>query len=92
MIVGRNSADNESLLRLSEEGDTVIHMVNFPGPTVLVPYECGDQTLLLAASLCVLYSDAPNDVEVVATCRTRHTVRQERVKAVNRDEIEGLII
>ncbi|MCX5855244.1 MAG: tRNA 4-thiouridine(8) synthase ThiI [Deltaproteobacteria bacterium] len=92
VIVGRNSVDNESLLRLSEEGDTVIHMANFPGPTVLVPYECGDQTLLLAASLCALYSDAPNDVEVEATCRTRHTVRHERVKAVNRDEVAGLII
>ena len=92
VIVGRNSSDNESLLRLSENGDTVIHMANFPGPTVLVPYECDDQTLLLAASLCALYSDAPNDVEVVATCRTRHTVRHERVKAVNRDGVAGLII
>ena len=92
VIVGRNSADNDSLLRLSENGDTVIHMANFPGPTVLVPYECDDQTLLLAASLCALYSDAPNDVEVVVTCRTRHTVRHERVKAANRDEVKGLII
>jgi len=92
VIVGRNSSDNESLLRLSENGDTVIHMANFPGPTVLVPYECDDQTLLLAASLCALYSDAPNDVEVVVTCRTRHTVRHERVKAANRDEVKGLII
>ena len=32
MVMGRNFADNESLLRLTEPGDWVLNMVDFPGP------------------------------------------------------------
>jgi tRNA-specific 2-thiouridylase len=93
VIVGRNSFDNEAILRLSEDRDTIIRMANFPGPTVLVPYECDDRTLLLAASICALYSDAPNDTEVITTCsRINNVIRSVRVKAAKRDEVESLII
>jgi tRNA-specific 2-thiouridylase len=92
VIVGRNSFDNEAILRLSESGDTVVHMANFPGPTVVVPGECDDETILLAASICALYSDAPNNREVVATCRTKHVTKSVTVRAANRDELESLII
>lgn len=60
IIVGRNSADNDALRRLTINEDMVCNMDHHPGPYVLVPY--GDESAKeLAAALCVRYSDAPND-------------------------------
>ena len=92
VIVGRNRMDNESISHLLENGDTVIHMENFPGPTVLVPHECDKKTLLFAASLCALYSDAPNDREVVAIFRTKGITASVKIKAADRDDVESLMI
>lgn len=91
VIVGRNRMDNESIIRLFDNGDTVIHMENFPGPTVLVPHECDEKTLFFAASLCALYSDAPNDREVVAIFRTKDITGSVKVKAADRDDVESLM-
>ncbi len=88
VIVGRNIFENEALQKLSGGQDLVIHMVQFPGPTTLVPYG-GDETILLhAASLCASYSDAPKDEEVLALCRKGDTSWHVKVKAARREEAE----
>jgi tRNA-specific 2-thiouridylase len=92
VIVGRNSFDNETLLRLSDDGDTVIHMAHYPGPTVLVPGGCDDANTRLAASICALYSDAPNDREVMTVCRTGNLVTSVVTKAAQRHDVEPWMI
>jgi len=87
-IVGRNSLENEALQRLSGEGDIVIHIAQFPGPTTMVPHGGDDITIHSAASLCALYSDAPKNEEVTASCRRGNSVSHLRVKAALRDDIE----
>jgi tRNA U34 2-thiouridine synthase MnmA/TrmU len=91
-IVGRNSLENEELQRLSHEEDIVIHIMQFPGPTTIVPHGGDEITIHSAASLCALYSDAPKNEEVTALCRKGNTVSHIRVTAALRDDIECLLI
>jgi len=86
-IVGRNSVENETLQRLSLEADTVIHVEQFPGPTTIVPYGGDETTILSAASLCALYSDAPKNEEVMALCRRGNSIIHIQVKAALREDI-----
>lgn len=61
IIVGRNNADNEALKKLAADDDMILNMARYPGPLVLVPYGEADEKI--AASLCVRYSDAPDEGE-----------------------------
>lgn len=67
VIVGRNNADNESLNKIATTSDLVLTMTSFPGPLVLVPYG-RDADKELAASLCVRYSDAPDNTRTDVLC------------------------
>lgn len=66
LIVGRDSRDNGQLLQLHEEGDILLDVVNFPGPTALL--RSADGTLPepavvdLAASVTVRYAKKVNGV------------------------------
>jgi tRNA U34 2-thiouridine synthase MnmA/TrmU len=91
-IVGRNRVENEALQRLSLEEDTVIHMEQYPGPTAIVPYGGDEATILSAVSLCAFYSDAPKNEEVMALCRRGNSVKQIRVTAALRENIECWLI
>jgi len=92
IIVGRNSFENESLERLSTGEDVLIHMAQFPGPTVLVPSQSDDTTVHYAASLCALYSDAPKDEDVVVVCRKGDSSQTIRIKAAQREDAEQRMI
>jgi len=92
VIAGRNNFDNENILRLSDSGDVIIHMAHYPGPTVLVPGGCDEKNILLAASICALYSDAPNDREVMTVCRTGKTVTSVMTTAARREDVEHWMI
>lgn len=92
IIVGRNIFENEALQKLSFGEDVLIHMAQFPGPTVLVPYKSDDTTVLYAASLCALYSDAPKDEEVVVLCRKGDISHTLLIKAAQREDAEQRMI
>ena len=91
IIVGRNNADNEELQKLSTDADLTLLMADFPGPLVLVPY--GDKVALeVAASLCVRYSDAPNDLETNVVCLYRNSPISIRSLAASKEDCERWII
>lgn len=92
VIVGRNSYDNEAIKKLSDEEDIIITMPQFPGPTTLVPGGGNDSTILCAASLCALYSDAPKDMDVVAHCRKGETSKSVTIRAAQREDAERWMI
>jgi len=68
IVIGRNAADNDAIERLSEPGDALIRIGEFPGPTVVVPGGGDEETRRLAACICARYSDAPRDRTITATC------------------------
>ncbi|MDI6776482.1 MAG: tRNA 4-thiouridine(8) synthase ThiI [Syntrophales bacterium] len=92
VVVGRNSSDNKAIQRLYEEGDIMIHMTHFPGPTVLVPDGGDEEICYQAAAICAYYSDAPKDVENIATCTVGGNVTLITTKAFSRGDIEQWMI
>ncbi|MFQ3573449.1 MAG: hypothetical protein SNJ53_02320 [Thermodesulfovibrionales bacterium] len=58
IIVGRNSADNDYLIGLSNEHDIVIQPLDTNGPNVVIPHtEVSDEVIKAGAGLCAYYSD-----------------------------------
>jgi len=68
IVVGRNRNDNETIQKLTENGDVTVYMTSFRGPTVLIPGGGSAEVVHLAAEICARYSDAPRDAGVTVTC------------------------
>lgn len=64
IVLGRNQRENEMITYLSREGDTLLTVDSFPGPTVLVPGDLSPEEIELAASIAVSYSDATGDKSI----------------------------
>lgn len=92
VIVGRNKRDNENILSLSNDADMVIHVRDYPGPKALVPYGCDQRHLGAAASLCVFYSDAPKNADIIATARTGGTQASFTARSSEREDTERWMI
>jgi tRNA-specific 2-thiouridylase len=58
IIIGRNEKDNEQLAALVRKTDTLISLVDFPGPTVLIPDNAVGDDCLLGTRICVSFSNA----------------------------------
>jgi hypothetical protein len=68
-------------------------MAHYPGPTVLVPGGSDEEgDILLAASICALYSDAPKDREVMTICREGKMVKSLMTTAARREDVEHWMI
>lgn len=64
IVVGRNQKENEMISSLRREGDTILTVESFPGPTVLVKGDLSSEETELVASITVSYSDAAVDQSV----------------------------
>ena len=65
LIVGRTKTDNENIVKYHDPAnDTLIKAEKIPGPLLLIPNGTDKDTLGLAASVCVGYTKAPNDIPV----------------------------
>jgi tRNA-uridine 2-sulfurtransferase len=91
-VVGRNTADNETIERLAEAGDTLIRVEEVPGPTVLVPGGGDEETRLLAARICARYGDAPKDRTIAVTCLLNGIPTSLTVPALTPEETANLLI
>lgn len=91
-VIGRNAMDNETIERLGSEGDALIRIARFPGPTALVPGGGDEATRQLAASLCARYSDAPRTVEAVAQCTVKGSTSSLTVTPATPEESEKRIL
>ncbi|MGD0277920.1 MAG: tRNA 4-thiouridine(8) synthase ThiI [Smithella sp.] len=91
IIVGRNNADNEAIMKLSASDDLILNMAGFPGPIVLVPYGNADDQQI-AASLCVRYSDAPGDLEAEVVCECKNASKSITAKAAAKSDCERWIL
>jgi tRNA-uridine 2-sulfurtransferase len=91
-VVGRNAMDNATIERLAETRDALLQINRYPGPSVLVPGGGSDATRLLAARLCVRYSDAPSDEEAVVNCLREGIGTALTVRGLTPEQTERLII
>jgi len=60
IVVGRNEEENRRIKDLAGEGDTLIEILGFPGPTVLLRNGV-EKDVDMAASLSLRYSDCKGD-------------------------------
>jgi tRNA U34 2-thiouridine synthase MnmA/TrmU len=58
VVVGRNEGENDKILSLAEEGDTILRVKNFPGPLALARGEVDHQAILQSAIITAKYSKA----------------------------------
>jgi len=57
VVVGRTTEDNRRISRLIDpDKDIKLHMMDIPGPTVLVPFGAPEEIVHEAATLCAAYS------------------------------------
>ena len=64
IVVGRDQRENEMISSLTREGDTILTVESFPGPTVLATGDLSAEEIKVAASITVSYSDAAVDQSV----------------------------
>lgn len=92
VIIGRRKEENERLLELAHEGDVVIKVEGYPGPIALIPRGFPKASIEITASLCVRYSDAPNNIPIGVLLEKDG--REERLEspACSQDICQALII
>jgi tRNA-specific 2-thiouridylase len=61
IVVGRNQKENEMISSLRRQGDIILTVESFPGPTVLATGDLAPEEIRIAASITVSYSDAAVD-------------------------------
>ncbi len=64
LVVGRREEENQRLLDLSREGDTLLRLHGIPGPLGLLRGPADEEDLKLAASIVARYSKAKNQEKV----------------------------
>jgi tRNA U34 2-thiouridine synthase MnmA/TrmU len=69
IIVGRNKAENETLLSLAEPEDCILRVERYGSPITMIAGKTTGDVETIAASLCARYSDAKHlsEVEVTVT-------------------------
>jgi hypothetical protein len=93
-VVGRNEEENEVLLALSREGDSLLELSGVSGPVAVVRGPAGEPDLRRAAAITAHYTKA-RDVDVVeVTVRSGRGVspRQIEVQPARREDVEALMI
>lgn len=68
VIVGRNQGDNNLMEKYARDTDLIIQTADYPGPITLIPGGGDEEEIYIAASLCALYSDAPQGERVKLIC------------------------
>jgi hypothetical protein len=63
-LVGRNEGENDKILSLAKEGDTILSVKHFPGPLTLARGELSHQEILQSAVITAKYSKAKSLPEV----------------------------
>ncbi|NIS59913.1 MAG: hypothetical protein GTO13_04155 [Proteobacteria bacterium] len=64
VVMGRNEGENDKILSLAKEGDTILSVKHFPGPLTLARGELSQQEILRSAVITAKYSKAKSLPEV----------------------------
>jgi len=88
IIIGRNEKDNEQLTARVRKTDTLISLVDFPGPTVLIPDNAPGEDCLLGTRICVSFSSVRTQGNVSVFLHRPKSSITMKAAAVPRKEIE----
>ena len=91
-IAGRNSRDNASLKNARRPEDVLLHTVNIPGPSLLMPLGGSDEDINLAASICASYGDHGSRTEVVVRILAGENSREINAPVIPRESFADYIL
>ena len=83
LIIGRNRTDNEKILELRTDTDTILKTSGYPGPVALIPREdrhVPHEDLLLAAHIVAAYSDCPENQQCWVTVSSQKGTKRVAVE------------
>jgi len=79
VIVGRDKAENEALLRLADDNSPLMRVLGHGSPMTLLSGRTDEEAILIAAALCARYSDGRRldkvDVKVISGVAEGLTLR-----------------
>ena len=91
-IVGRNNRDNIALKNARTAEDIMIHTVDIPGPTALLPLGGSSADIELAASMCATYGDHGDRESVVVKIYQGDDSEERTVSIIDRDSFTGYML
>jgi tRNA-specific 2-thiouridylase len=92
IIAGRDEKDNERLTGLARNTDTLISLVDFPGPIVLIPGDASGPDCLLGARICVSFSSVRTRGEVDVYLHRRKSSSTVKISALPREQIDAWLL
>jgi tRNA-specific 2-thiouridylase len=92
LIVGRNSRDNAALKKARHVEDILLHTVNIPGPTALLPLGTSESDIAFAASICASYGDHGDKEEATVRICRGEQAEDLNVPVIKRDDFTGYML
>jgi len=92
IIIGRDEKDNDRLNALVRKTDTLISLVDFPGPTVLIPDNAQGEDCLLGTRICVTFSSARSKGAVNVFLHRPKSIITVKASAMPREDINKLFL
>lgn len=90
--VGRDARDNAALKKLARGDDVLLHTVDVPGPTALMPGGGSEADIALAAEICAAYGDHGGRGALVVRV-SRGAVSEERtVTPAPKEQFHGRML
>ena len=91
-VVGRDAADNAALKSLRVVSDVLLHAVDVPGPTVLLPGGADDGDVSLAARICAAYADHGTRESVTIRIVRSDAAEERRVAPLAREQAQAWML
>jgi tRNA U34 2-thiouridine synthase MnmA/TrmU len=93
IVVGRTQSDNQRILALHDpEGEMVLKVRDYPGPTVVVTGPTTPPVLETAAAICAGYSKAGREAEVAVTVAGPDGTRTLTVAPLRHEDARAFMI
>ena len=91
-VVGRDAADNAALKSLRVVSDVLLHAVDVPGPTVLLPGGADDGDVSLAARICAAYADHGTRESVTIRIVRSDAAEERRTVPLAREQAQAWML
>jgi len=91
-VVGRDAADNAALKSLRAASGVLLHTVDVPGPTVLIPGGGDEASLARAASLCATYADHGPRESVTVRIIQGDASEERRITPLTREQAQAWML
>ncbi len=92
LVIGRNQADNEILIGLAGESDTLLDTTSVPGPIAILQGERSAEEVELAARMVARYSDGKSSSSVAVIVKSPEGSTNLEVEPMNPQEVGSLMI